>query len=323
MAHHSGHLAPREAANAGAIRLTPRMGHAKAGAMETSETMEAPAPPPATGPALKAKRSRKRKKEGVAETTRFLLLLFLFAVLLRSFVVAPFSIPSGSMLPRMMIGDYLFVAKWSYGYSRVSLPFGLGSFDGRLLAREPERGDVAVFRYPDGSDEDYVKRVIGLPGDQVQMQEGVLYLNGEAVPRVRVADFLMPITPNSPCRTIDPAAARVVTDREGSRFCAYPRYRETLPEGRSFYVLDQIQGPTDDTPVYIVPDDHYFMMGDNRDDSEDSRIALEAGGVGYLPADYLIGEALITFFSTDGSAEWLKPWTWFSAARWERIGDTY
>jgi signal peptidase I len=265
----------------------------------------------------------KRKKEGLGETLRFLLLMFFLAVVLRSFIAAPFSIPSGSMLPRMMIGDFLFVSKWSYGYSRYSMPFGLGSFDGRILGSAPERGDVAVFRYPDGSDDDYVKRVLGLPGDQLQMKSGVLHLNGEPVPKVRVADFLMEITPNSPCRTVDPQAARVVTGEDGRRFCAYRRYRETLPEGRSYYVLDQIDGPPDDTPVYVVPDDHYFMMGDNRDDSEDSRFALEAGGVGYLPADYLIGEALITFFSTNGSADLVRPWTWFSAARWERIGDTY
>lgn len=264
-----------------------------------------------------------KKKEGLRETTRFLLLLFVFALVLRSFIVAPFSIPSGSMLPTMMIGDYLFVAKWPYGYSRFSLPFGLGSFDGRILADAPERGDIAVFRYPGGGDDDYVKRVIGLPGDTVQMKEGALWLNGTEVPRVRVADWLMPITPNSPCRTVDPEAARVVEDEDGNRFCAYKRYRETLPGGESYYILDQIDGIADDTPLHVVPEGHYFMMGDNRDDSLDSRFSLAAEGVGYLPHDYLIGEAMIVFFSTDGAAEWLKPWTWISAARWDRIGETF
>ncbi|PWG01809.1 signal peptidase I [Sphingosinicella humi] len=264
-----------------------------------------------------------RKKEGFRETTRFLLLLFVFALVLRSFIVAPFSIPSGSMLPTMMIGDYLFVAKWPYGYSRFSLPFGLGSFDGRILADAPERGDIAVFRYPGGGDDDYVKRVIGLPGDTVQMKDGALWLNGTEVPRVRVADWLMPITPNSPCRTVDPEAARVVEDEDGNRFCAYERYRETLPGGESYYILDQIDGIADDTPLHVVPEGHYFMMGDNRDDSLDSRFSLAAEGVGYLPHDYLIGEAMIVFFSTDGAAEWLKPWTWISAARWDRIGETF
>ena len=281
--------------------------------MESDTSLEArPSAPPA-----------EKKKEGLRETTRFLLLLFLFALILRSFIVAPFSIPSGSMLPTMMIGDYLFVAKWPYGYSRFSLPFGIGSFDGRILADAPERGDIAVFRYPGDGEDDYVKRVIGLPGDTIQMRDGALWLNGEEVPRVRVADYLMPMSPNSPCRTVVPEAARVITDEEGHRSCAFERYRETLPGGRSYYVLDQMDGIADDTPVHVVPDGHYFMMGDNRDDSLDSRFPLAAEGVGYLPADYLIGEALIIFFSTDGSAEWLAPWTWVSAARWQRIGETF
>ena len=271
-----------------------------------------------------APRTKRQKKGGVGETLRFLLLLFLFALLIRSFVAAPFMIPSASMLPKMMIGDYLFVAKWPYGYSRYSMPFGLLSFDGRVLSGQPDRGDVIVFRYPDGSSDDWVKRLIGLPGDRIQMIGGVVHLNGRQVPKVRIADYLVPITPNSPCRYVDPQAARVVTNEAGQRFCSYPRYRETLPGGRSYDVIDQLsEGPGDDTAVYTVPAGHYFMMGDNRDDSEDSRFALQAGGVGFLPADYLIGEALINFFSTDGSAEWLKPWTWFSAARGERMGGTF
>ena len=270
-----------------------------------------------------AKRRRARKRSGLAETTRFLLIVFLGAVILRSFIVAPFVIPSGSMLPRMMIGDFLFVIKWPYGYSRFSMPFGLGSFEGRIFGSAPDRGDVAVFRNPDGGGDDYVKRVIGLPGDTVQMRGGALYLNGKAVPRVRVADYLMRLSPNSPCRTVDPDAARIVQDPDGSRYCAYDRYRETLPGGRSYYVLDQIQGMADETPALRVPAGRYFMMGDNRDDSMDSRFPLAAEGVGFLPEDYLIGEALITFFSTDGTAEWVKPWTWFTAARWERIGETF
>jgi len=271
---------------------------------------------------MASKASAKAAKGGVGETIRFLLLLFLFALLLRSFIVAPFVIPSGSMLPRLMIGDYLFVSKWNYGYSRYSLPFGLASFDGRVLASEPQRGDVVVFRYP-GSDEDYVKRLIGLPGDRVQMQDGQLFLNGRAVPKLRIADYLMPRTANSPCRYVAPEAVRPPVTENGETFCRYPRYRETLPGGRSYEVLDQWSGDGDDTPVFEIPEGHYFMMGNNRDDSADSRYPLARDGIGFLPRDYLVGRALIVFFSTDGHAEWLKPWTWFSAARWERVGRTF
>jgi len=268
--------------------------------------------------------ARPAKKSGLGETARFLVTLFVIALVLRSLIVAPFSIPSGSMLPRMMIGDYLFVAKWSYGYSRFSLPVEIDSWQGRVFADEPERGDVAVFRFPDGGNDDYVKRLIGLPGDRVQVRNGALWLNGEPVPRVRVADYLMRLSPNSPCKTLIPEAQRIVEDEAGNFYCAYDRYRETLPGGRSYYVLDQLSdGPGDNTPEFVIPAGHYFMMGDNRDDSEDSRFPREVGGVGFLPADHLIGEALITFFSTDGTAEWLKPWTWVSAARWERIGETF
>jgi signal peptidase I len=262
-----------------------------------------------------------KKKGGLAETTRFLLLLFVLAVVLRTFVTTPFMIPSGSMLPNLMIGDYLFAAKWPYGYSRYAFPFGLARFNGRLLGGEPKRGDIVVFRYP-GSDEDYVKRLIGLPGDRVQMRHGQLILNGQAVPKVRIADWLMERTPNSPCRFVGNYRPAPVVE-QGHVYCRYPRYRETLPGGRSYEVLDQIEGIGDETPVYTVPTDHYFMMGDNRDDSADSRFPLAEQGVGMLPRDNLIGRPLILFFSTDGSAAWLKPWTWFSAARWERVGQGF
>ncbi|MEA3003787.1 MAG: signal peptidase [Sphingomonadales bacterium] len=270
--------------------------------------------------AARVAKRRAEKTGGLAETTRFLVLLFFLAAFVRTFVVAPFMIPSGSMLPGLEMGDYLFAAKWPYGFSRYAFPFGLARFHGRLLGAEPRRGDVVVFRYP-GSDEDYVKRLIGLPGDRVQMRRGQLILNGHAVPKVRIADFLMERTPNSPCRFVGSYRPAPVAER-GHVYCRYPRYRETLPGGRSYEVLDQIEGIGDETPVYTIPAAHYFMMGDNRDDSADSRFPLAEQGVGMLPRDNLIGRPLILFFSTDGSASWLKPWTWFTAARWDRIGRT-
>ena len=260
----------------------------------------------------------------VWETVRFLLILFFFAVVVRTFIFAPFSIPSGSMLPRMMIGDYLFVAIWPYGYSRYSVPWGAVPFDGRILGGEPKRGDVVVFRHP-GSDEDYVKRLIGLPGDTVQMRGGQLILNGEPVPKVRIADYLMERSPNSPCRYVGPDAVLPPAMVNGQAYCRYPRYRETLPGGKSYDVLDQLDAPADNTAPVVVPEGHYFMMGDNRDDSADSRFPPDSvsKGVGLLPAENVIGRAFVVFFSTDGSASWVKPWTWFSAARWDRTGGTF
>lgn len=274
-----------------------------------------------SGSAEQAQRA-KAKKDGLRELTQFLFFLFLGTLILRTFLVAPFSIPSGSMLPRMMIGDYLFVAKWPYGYSRHSFPLGIASFKGRLWERAAERGDVVVFRYP-GADEDWVKRVVGLPGDTVEVREGALILNGAPVPKTRVADFLMPVSPNSPCRMMGSGSTRIVGGDDGTRLCAYPRYRETLPGGESYFVLDQTVGPGDDFDAMLVPEGQYFVMGDNRDDSLDSRFTPAERGVGLLPEENIVGRALITFFSTDGSADYVRPWTWFSAARWDRIGGTY
>jgi signal peptidase I len=257
-----------------------------------------------------------------AGTLRFLLLLALFAWAFRSFVVAPFSIPSGSMLPTLYIGDYLAVAKWPYGYSRVSFPFNFPSFSGRILADLPERGDVAVFR-PPGADMEFVKRVIGLPGDTVEVRGGMLILNGRSLPREALRPFAMPISPNSPCKVVPPAQP-MIAGTEGRLHCLYPAYRETLPGGPSYTVLDQVESPrADDFPAIRVPPGHVFMMGDNRDDSLDSRFSPAEGGIGMVPMENLVGRALFTFWSTDGGASYVKPWTWFTALRGSRIGNGY
>lgn len=263
------------------------------------------------------------KKETVGSYLRFLVLLFVITLLVRSLLFAPFTIPSGSMLPNLLIGDYLFVSKWPYGYSRFSFPFGIINFDGRIMGSVPDRGDIVVFRYPGQRDEDLVKRVIGVPGDRIELRDGIVILNGQPIPRERIADFLVPVTPNSPCRPVSPGGARVIADSQGTQVCAYPLYRETMPSGRSFDTIDQIaDSPGDDVAPFVVAPGHVFVMGDNRDDSLDGRFPTSIGGVGQLPIDYIQGRALVGFFSTDGSAGWL-PWTWLSAARWERIGQTY
>ncbi|WP_420810779.1 signal peptidase I [Croceicoccus ponticola] len=261
----------------------------------------------------------------------FLVKLAVVVFIFRSFVFSPFSIPSESMLPRLLIGDYLLAAKWSYGYNRYSLPFSLPLIPGRILASTPDRGDIAVFKAPPTAELDYIKRVIGLPGDQIQMRDGILYINGDAVPKRRIDDFVLPVTQNmldaavSDGR-ISPCAGAQFEERDGEArlACRYPRFVETLPEGTSYEVLDLTTVPQDTTRVFTVPEGHLFMMGDNRDNSEDSRFPAEiGGGVGMVPMENLVGKAQIMMWSTDGSSKWLLPWTWFTAARWNRIGGTF
>ncbi|MEO6580736.1 MAG: signal peptidase I [Sphingomicrobium sp.] len=256
-------------------------------------------------------------------TIRSFALLALFAWALRSFIVAPFSIPSGSMLPTMAIGDYLFVAKWPYGYSRHSFPWRIPSFEGRIPDGLPKRGDVIVFKRPDAEGADWVKRVIGLPGDTVAISGGTVLLNGKPVPRHRSASVALQYSPNSPCRAA-PGAIQDLVEAAGHVSCRFPTYRETLPGGRSYLTFDQLQGgPADDRPPVTVPAGRLFLMGDNRDDSLDSRFTLEQGGVGLVPVDRVVGRAAFAFWSTDGSASYWKPWTWITALRVNRIGTTY
>jgi signal peptidase I len=246
----------------------------------------------------------------------------LIAWAFRSFVAAPFSIPSGSMLPTLYIGDYIIVGKWPYGYSRYSFPFAFPPFKGRLLGSVPLRGDVVVFRHPTEA-EDLIKRVIGVPGDRIALRGGHVILNGQLVPRTPLPPATIPISENSPCRTVPPATPRMVRTSHGPS-CLYTAYLETLPGGPSFTVIDQVtHGPGDYFAEVIVPSGHLFLMGDNRDDSLDSRYPAVEGGVGMVPMQNIIGRALFTFWSTDGGASWLKPWTWWQGSRPARIGNGY
>jgi signal peptidase I len=262
------------------------------------------------------------EKESASSLVRFVLTLVLLAWVVRSFVFAPFYIPSSSMLPTLYIGDYLVVAKWPYGFSRYSFPFGFPSFDGRMFETPPKRGDVVVFRHP-YENTDLVKRVIGLPGDTVEVAGGKLILNGKAVAREALPPVRVPISLNSPCKVVV-GAPPVIAASSLSASCVYRANRETLPGGPSYTALDQIDGgPADDFAAVRVPAGHVFLMGDNRDDSADSRFSPAEGGVGMVPVENLIGRATATFWSTDGSASYVKPWTWFTALRGGRIGNGY
>jgi signal peptidase I len=262
------------------------------------------------------------RRESVGSLLRFVLTVAVIAWAFRSFIGAPFNIPSGSMLPTLYIGDYLAVSKWPYGYSRYSFPLGVPAFKGRIFGRLPQRGDVVVFRHP-VENSDLIKRVIGLPGDTVEVRQGQLVLNGRPVPRRHLPAATVPVTANSPCRAVPPASPTMIM-ASGAAVCVYRAYLETLPGGPSYTVLDQVEhGPADDFGPVRVPAGRVFLMGDNRDDSLDSRYPAYEGGVDMLPVENLIGRASFTFWSTDGRASWFKPWTWFSALRANRIGNGY
>lgn len=219
-------------------------------------------------------------RESLYETAKTIVVAVVLAMIFRSFFYEPFHIPSGSMKGNLLIGDYIFVSKMSYGYSRYSFPFGFDLFEGRIGSDDrPQRGDVVVFRKPNQPSVDFIKRVIGLPGDTVQMRDGVLFVNGLAVPKERVEDYKE-------------------YDEETRTAVAIPQYAETLPEGKKIRVLDQERhGYVDNTPIYQVPEGYYFMMGDNRDNSTDSRYIHE---VGFVPEENLVGRAEIIAFSFGG-----------------------
>ena len=260
--------------------------------------------------------SAKEPRKGLSFPV-FLLIVVVASLGFRSFAFSLYNIPSESMLPGLMNGDYLAASKWNYGFSNYSLPFGTQSFNGRVFASEPERGDVVIFKHPvDGTD--YIKRVIGLPGDIVEMRGGRLILNGEMVAQERVADWLVPVSANTDC----PSVVSIVRREDGASYCRYPRYRETLPSGKSYNVFDLGMSPQDFWGPKVVPEGAVFLMGDNRDNSQDSRFPPEKdGGVGWVPQSLLVGKAQMILWSTDGSSEWIKPWTWFTAARGGRMGD--
>lgn len=266
-------------------------------------------PPPAVQSA--------RASDGWGGFVWFIIKLLLAVLAFRVFVFSPFSIPSESMLPRLMNGDYLLAAKWPYGFSRHSLPFALPLPEGRILARTPARGDIVIFKHPvDGRD--YIKRVIGLPGDSVGVTGGQIILNGQRIARTPIDGLLVPQSPNTGCEW----GGDLVATASGGTACRYAAFRERLGPAKAYEVLDfgTTQGDAF-TPV-TVPGGALFVMGDNRDNSRDSRFAAEAGdGVGLVPMDRLVGRAAIIIWSTDGSADLARPWTWISATRWHRIGD--
>jgi signal peptidase I len=235
------------------------------------------------------------KPDTFMDTFKTVFYAIVIAMVVRTFAYEPFNIPSGSMKPTLLIGDYLFVSKFSYGYSKYSLPFSLPLIEDRIFFTEPERGDVVVFKLPKDNKTDYIKRIVGLPGDRLQVVKGILHVNGTAVGRENVDDFME-------------------EDYAGS-FRRTPQYAETLPNGVVHNILEESDtGFLDNTQIYVVPEGHYFGMGDNRDHSNDSRVL---NAVGYIPAKNLVGRAEFMFFSLDGKA-W-EIWKWPSTVRFSRI----
>ena len=241
-------------------------------------------------------------------------ILILIVLGVHSFVAKPFYIPSESMMATLLVGDRLIVTKYPYGYSYLSpsVPV-LPPISGRLFGSMPERGDIIVVKSPsDGAD--WIKRVIGLPGDTIEMRDGALWLNGKPVERQRLPDTELRVTPNTDCRMVPQFRA---TDASGQPVCRYPTYRETLPGGRSYQTLDMALTDRDNFGLITVPNQHLFLMGDNRDNSMDSRVPAEIGGLGLVPWENIVGRAEFTTFSLDGS-QTLNPLTWWNALRGDR-----
>ena len=234
-------------------------------------------------------------KSGWLDTIKTLFIAGLIAISFRSVIAEPFNIPSGSMIPTLLVGDYLFVSKFSYGYSRHSFPFSAAPISNRVMASTPERGDVAVFRLPSNVSVDYIKRVVGLPGDRIQVKRGILHINGQAVERRLVGNGY-----------ITSGQSSLVTQR----------YEEVFPDGHRHIIQEVSDNQIfDNTPEFTVPDGHYFMMGDNRDNSRDSR----SSSVGFVPFENFIGRAEFLFFSHGGDARFWEIWKWPFSIRISRI----
>jgi signal peptidase I len=243
---------------------------------------------------------QKPREGGLAESVRVVVHALIIAVVVRTLLFQPFNIPSGSMEGTLLVGDYLFVSTFSYGYTHYALPLSPRLFSGRIFGSEPRRGDVVVFRLPSDDSVDYIKRVIGLPGDRIQMIDGVPYLNGVAVKREPAADF--------------------IDDDEAANPVHVKRWRETLPNGVSYDTLDRVENSDyDNTGIYLVPPGQFFMMGDNRDNSADSRIPPQNGGVGYVPLENIVGRAQLIFFSIRRDAHAWEVWRWPWSVRWSRL----
>ncbi|MDJ0387092.1 signal peptidase I [Roseomonas sp. E05] len=243
-----------------------------------------------------------KKTGGWLESIKTVVYAGLIAVGIRTVAFEPFNIPSGSMIPTLQVGDYLFVSKYAYGYSKHSIPFSPDLFEGRILGSLPERGDVAVFKFPRDNTTDYIKRIIGLPGDRIQMRSGRLYVNNQEVPRESLGLYTV--------------------EGDGPRMTVR-LFRETLPASPGSHPVQHRileasdEGPYDNTPEFVVPPGNVFAMGDNRDNSLDSRDMDR--GVGFVPVENLVGRAEMIFFSVDGSAAWWEVWDWPFAIRWSRL----